>query len=110
MTGDLVELMGARDAAIAVAADHAEGVQPGWNGQAYILLATFARSANRPFMAEEVRRYALECGLGAPPDPRAWGGVFQKASRAGLIVQAGFTTSRNRQAHMRPTAQWERAA
>ena len=100
-----------RDAGIQTAVDHADAVVPRWSDRAYALLVRAVssrqmRNPDQPFMAEEVRAYAENLGLPSPPDPRAWGGVLQRASRAGLIVKAGYAESSNRQAHLRPTQQW----
>jgi hypothetical protein len=95
-----------RDAGIATAEEHAEAVEPGWKDKAWAALQSFILHHQEPFMAEDVRAAA---DVPPPPDPRAWGGVFQRAARAGLIIKAGFGESRNRQAHCRPTALWRRA-
>jgi hypothetical protein len=104
------ELFEVRDAAIQVAAAHADSVDPLWSTSALDFLLKFmAANPGRTFLAEEVRAFAYERGLPTPPDLRAWGGVLQKASKSGLIAPAGFTTSKNRQAHMRPTQMWRAA-
>lgn len=108
----LHEATAARDAGIATAIDHADAVTPAWSERAFVeLQAAIAmrRRANPglTFMAEDVRRFAERRGLPAPPDPRAWGGVLQRAARAGLIVKAGYGESANPQAHLRPTAMWK---
>lgn len=102
-----------RDAAIALAVEHADDVEPRWSDVAYGLLLQVIQLRKRtprcetPFMAEDVRRWAERTrGLPSPPDARAWGGVFQRAARAKVIERAGFGESRNPQAHLRPTALW----
>lgn len=52
--------------------------------EAFTFLERFAKTTARPFASEEVTELAATCGLVAP-DARAWGGVFQRAARAGLI-------------------------
>ena len=52
--------------------------------EAFTFLERFAQTTSRPFASEEVTELAATCGLVAP-DARAWGGVFQRAARAGLI-------------------------
>lgn len=105
-TMDLFDGPHLRDVGIAQAEEHADAVHEGWTTQAWNALQAFVSTTETPFMAEDVRASA---DVPAPPDPRAWGGVFQRAARAGLIVKAGFAESRNRQAHCRPTALWRRA-
>lgn len=85
------------------AEDRAEGDDPGWKERAYALLQEYP--ADR-FMAEDVRRFAEARGLSPPEEPRAWGGIIQRASSAGLIEKDGYDESRNAQAHCRPTQVW----
>lgn len=100
----------ARDEAINRATGHADAVEPAWSERAYAhLLAYPALPRGAAFMAEDVRKFAEEQGLPTPPDPRAWGGVVQRAVRVGIIESAGFGYSKNRRAHLRPTAIWRRA-
>ena len=95
-----------RDAGILEAVEHADAVTPRWSERAFDALVDFLRAPRAGFMAEDVRAYAENRGLPVPPDPRAWGGVFQPAARAGLIQKAGYDTSRNAHAHLRPTQVW----
>lgn len=100
-----------RDEGIERAARGADNASPDWTHKAYGMLADFVRMRGPSwpaFSSEDVRRYATARGLPAPPELRAWGGVFQKAARAGLIVPAGFRKSANAQAHKRPVQHWHR--
>lgn len=99
----------ARDTGIALAVDHAEREHCGWSGAAFDILATFAAKAARSgetFTSEQVRAYADERGLPAPPDGRAWGSVFLRASRAKMIEHAGFDTSTNPRRGDTPIKKW----
>lgn len=99
----------ARDHAIASAVAHADAEAPGWSDKAYALLAEYARSVNGEFLAEDVRHWAeTRRGLPAPPDNRAWGGVFKKAVRGGVVQRTGYAASKNTHAHCRPCAVWKR--
>jgi len=70
-----------RDEAIQRAIDHADVVSPRWGDKAWSFLVDHAR-ANVSFTAEDVRMLAERSGeVPPPPDKRAWGGVFQRASR-----------------------------
>ena len=76
---------------------------------AFDLLATFAQKAKRAgedFTSEQVRAYASERGLLAPSDGRAWGSVFLRASRAGIIEHVGFDTSSIARRGHTPIKKW----
>jgi hypothetical protein len=95
--------------AIGLAGDRAERDAPGWSGEAFDLLAAFARkaaAAGETFTSEQVRAYAAERGLPAPEDGRAWGSLFLRASRAKLIEHAGFDTSANPRRGDTPIKKW----
>lgn len=94
-----------RDAGIARAEHHAENVDPGWKDTAYGMLQEFctARRGCR-FTSEDVRRWCELRGFETPV-PKAWGGVFLKASRRGLIQKTGTAIAKQR--HGSPCPQWE---
>lgn len=60
----------------------------GWAARAYRALAIFARS-HAEFGAPDVRAAVEGVLLPRAPDERAWGPVFQRARRAGLVAPAG---------------------
>lgn len=103
-----LDALEARNTAIEAAVQHADRKHAGWSGEAYKYLLEYA-SVVPLFKAEDVRRFAEDKGLSAPPDPRAWGHVLQKASKAKRIERIGFGMSGNKQAHCRPTAIWRSA-
>jgi hypothetical protein len=75
------------------AADHAERTAPGWQDRAFELLAMFAKvkaQVGTPFLGESFRAYASTNGLEDPPDGRAFGAVFKRAAREGVIESVGF--------------------
>ena len=95
--------------AIGLAADRADREESGWSGQALGLLMVFAAKAKRAgedFTSEQVRAYADERGLTAPSDGRAWGSVFLRASRAGIIEHVGFDTSSTARRGHTPIKKW----
>lgn len=95
-----------RDEGIQRAIDHAEVVTPRWGDTAWSFLVDYAR-ANVSFTAEDARQAAERSGaVPPPPDKRAWGGVFQRASRAGLIQRIGFVTARDPKVHCNNIALW----
>lgn len=102
-----LDLFGARkrrDAGIQSAAEHAGHA---WNVLAYQFLEGFATAADRPFLIENVVTAAAEAGIPEPPDRRAWGGVVQRAHRAGKITKCGFAASAS--SNCSPMLLWRRA-
>lgn len=96
-----------RDVGIARAEAHAERVEPGWKDEAYAILERFcAVRRGCIFTSEDVRRWAELQGFQSPV-PKAWGGVFLKASRRGLIVKTGTAIAKQR--HGSPCPQWRPA-
>jgi hypothetical protein len=95
-----------RDAAIQRAQEHADRVEPSWSDSAYALLQDYARRTPS-FTAEAFRLY-VERGnlLPVPPDKRAWGGTFQRASRARLIKREGFVQATDPRVHCNIVALW----
>ena len=79
----------------------------GFAEEAFTFLERFAKTTARPFSSEEVSDLAATCGLVAP-DARAWGGVFQRAARAGVIKRSSVTYRRTK-GHGAPAFCWERA-
>lgn len=94
----------ARDAGIDRASGRAERVEPGWAERAFDWIVGYAK-ANKTFISEDCTAAAVESGLPAPPDARAWGGPFQRASREQIIRRIGYGTSKRR--HLSPTPLWE---
>jgi len=71
-------------------------------------LLNYLKENDEEFLAEEVIRESRGI-VPEPPTERAWGGVFQKAARAGRIVLCGYRVTRNPKAHMSPKRLWRRA-
>ncbi len=76
-----------------------------WTYYAYQFLIDYIKS-NKEFMAEDVR-IASEGIVEAPPSKRAWGGIFVKAVKSGLIKRKGFMNVKNAKAHCTPATLWE---
>jgi hypothetical protein len=103
------EARAARDAGIKQAVDHANAVEPKWSDQAYAVLLDFLTKPDAyvcSFTSEDVRAHADKLRLPEPPHLRAWGGVFQRASRAGIIAKTGTTTARSANVHCAIIATW----
>ena len=91
----------ARDIGMQQALDHAERVQPDWKREAYAALVAFAES-HAQFTSEDFRAGS---SVSSPTTPKAFGPVFKRAARAGVIVKRGFTTAKER--HLSPCPLWE---
>lgn len=102
-----------RDAGIRKAVEHAEDVTPGWSDRAYHVMRCFVDGQNLTgageFTGEDLRAYADRLGLPQPPHLRAWGAIFQRAAKSGLIVKTGFTTARAPHVHQSILATWRAA-
>lgn len=101
----------ARDDGIGRAVDHADRVHPSWADQAFDVLADYltigAIAAGAGFTSEDVRDHADRLALPEPPHLRAWGGVFQRAARGGLIVKSGVTEARAARVHCGIITVWQ---
>jgi hypothetical protein len=95
-----------RDEGIARSQAHAEALDPDWPKVAYGMLEEFCKARRGcHFTSEDVRRWSSLHGFDSPV-PKAWGGVFQKASRRGLIkkrLEPGIAKAR----HGSPCPLWE---
>lgn len=86
------------------AVSHADEVIPEWSTEAWSFLLKFA-DTGEPFMAEDVR--AASSGIVPPPPSlRAWGAIFRKAAKAGVITRIGFRNVSNPLAHNTPASVW----
>lgn len=85
---------------MARAADHAERVSPEWLERAYAILRQYAMT-HEQFTSYDFRRAGLTV---SPTTSKAFGAVFQRAARAGLIVNIGYEKHPER--HLSPTVLW----
>lgn len=78
-----------------------------WSASAYSILVEYAR-IHKEFMTEDVRVYSIEQhDLPLPPDGRAWGGVVNRAVRAGLIKRIGYAPMKSVNCHANPKSVWK---
>lgn len=99
---DFTEASAARDAGMAQAIDHAERIEPTWGEQAYDFLQDFARK-HAHFISEDVSDATrLDPAFPQPPTDRAWGSVYRRAARDGLIFVDGMGRSRRRHCSVCP--------
>lgn len=82
-----------REEGMAAALDHANQKVEEWGDRAMCFLTTYAK-ANEFLFAETVTTAAKAWRFEAPPTDRAWGGVYQRAVRAGVIERTDKTMRR----------------
>lgn len=104
---DLFGARTARDEGIATAIEHADKVHDGWSEKAYQFLSDYLKENKGLFMAEDVRNKAIKEAFPAPPDQRAWGAVFVRAVKAGIIKRRGYAQVKNPVGHCHPAAVWQ---
>lgn len=85
----------ARDAGMQQALDHATDVNPEWPERAYAFLVEFAK-AHSEFISEDVSDASRAASMPQPPTDRAWGAIYRKAIKLGVIIQNGSGRSRRR--------------
>lgn len=98
-----------RDMGMQQAEDNANRKVDGWSEIAMSHLKAFlSERGPLPFMAEDVRLFALKGGLEQPPSERAWGGIMTKAFCKGLIKKVGLGPTSNPSAHKANATIWQR--
>lgn len=96
----------ARDAGMLASVNHADRVERSWSTNAYALLKEYCKT-HPTFMGEDVRHWAHgDRMLPTPPDSRAWGSLFNRAAREGIIVRVGYAPQRDPKAHRAPKSVW----
>ena len=94
-----------RDIGISQSMENADKQCNDWTYYAYQFLLNYTKS-NKEFMAEDVRIESKGI-VEEPPSKRAWGGIFVKAVKSGLIKRKGFMNVKNPKAHCTPATLWE---
>jgi hypothetical protein len=79
-----------RDAGMAVASDAQERTAPGWAERAYQAIAHAARTQSSVHVDDVLAIFPER-----PDHPNAWGSVWTKALRAGVISRTGRTRETN---------------
>jgi hypothetical protein len=92
-----------KEKGIKTALDNANAVTANWSESAISFIKSYPY---RRFMAEDVREWAYKRGLAVPPHCRAWGGVINRAVKAGIITHDGFSSVKNPKAHRTPASVW----
>ena len=73
------------------AAAHADRVHGSWSDIAWQFLVQFGQSRK---------------AVPLPPDGRAWGSIFMRASKAALIRRIGYAPMKDPKCHANPKAVW----
>lgn len=92
-----------RDRGMARATAHAEADHDGWGAQAYDWLVAYAQMGHS-FLAHE----AIVASRGCVPvaSGKAWGSVFVRAARDGVLEKVGYAPDPHR--HLNPAPVWRR--
>jgi hypothetical protein len=92
-----------RDLGMARSLSHQSQVVPEWGELAYAFLVNYARE-HASFISEDVATEYARTTLPQVISPRAWGPVYQRAARAGIIAKDGYGTATSR--HLSPCPRW----
>lgn len=90
---------------MALCFDAAQRRDETFGDRAFAFLCEYADRKDVPFSGEDVTDAAAEAGIHAG-EQRAWGSVFQRAARAGIIRRSS-KLFRRRHGHGSPTLGWE---
>lgn len=101
---DLFQAFADADSGMRQAIVHANQASTHWGDVAYDYLVSFARRTAL-FISEDVSDASKESGIPQPPTDRAWGAVYRRAIKDGVIIQDGTGRSRRRHASICP--QWK---
>ena len=99
---DFTLAVAARDRGMTQAAEHAERAHDCWGETAMAFLERFAET-HATFISEDVSDATRADGtFPQPPTDRAWGAIYVRAARLGLIEKVGIGRSRRRHASICP--------
>lgn len=95
-----------RDAGMAQATGHANDATPFWSELAYIALEHYVYMAVKPhFTSYDFIEVYKTMNRDMPPTNKAFGSIFTKAARNGLIRKVGYRPHPLR--HASPTVLWQ---
>lgn len=97
-----------RDAGMHAAISNADAQVPDWPTEAMRALQMYVLAhPGKEFMAEDVRNYAYDTlAVPYPPHCRAWGSIFQRAAREGLIRRVRIAPVKTPSSHMANASVW----
>lgn len=90
--------MSGRDEGMATALSHADRVDPSWAAQAYAWLCQYA------YEHQYLTCIPVTSGFPSPTTNKAFGSLFVKAQREGVIEKVGYVENPAR--HQSPTPQY----
>jgi len=107
---DYAQAREAAETGMALAEDKANRDRWGWSDDAMHGIEMYCLAhADDQFLAEQVRAWAEGMGLvDAPDNGRAWGAVFKKAARLGVIRRVGYAPSKS--SNLAPKCLWSAVA
>lgn len=85
------------------ALDRANRKVANWSDLAYQFLERYARQ-HGTFISEDVSEASKQWGMEQPPTDRAWGGVYRRAQKGGVITPDG--TGRSKRRHNTICLRW----
>jgi len=95
--------------AIELSASNQDKKVNGWSDKALELLIQFSKECN-DFITEDFRLYAESNGLEKPKEPRAYGAVVLRATKANHIMWTGeYREMKNLKSHGCPKKVWCRS-
>jgi hypothetical protein len=71
-------------------------------------LVEFLKTHSDPFMAEDLRSYFAQMDYELPENSRAFGGLFFRARKEGLIKKVGLGNVKNIRAHRCYASVWQK--
>ena len=93
--------------AIRLSEDKQNKIVNNWSDNAIKLLTVYCITV-KDFIAEDFRKYAEANGLEQPREPRAYGGLFVRAKKIGLIESTGqYRKMKSEQSHSCPKMVWK---
>jgi hypothetical protein len=93
-----------KEAGMSVVLANADVVNFNWTDYALSLLGGFAKSVEK-FSSDEFRAHFVD-RLPDPPSPNAFGALFNRAAKAGIIRHVGYAKSCRAAAHRRVVGVW----
>lgn len=107
---DYTKARAERDAGIAQATRHADGVNKDWSERAYDIFISWLGGwpSGYRFMVENFRVSAYARGLERPPTDRAFASVVVRAKKAGLIKSNGQKPTAGVSAHHCYANEWQK--
>lgn len=98
---DMTQAWVEADSGMGRALEHAEADSPTWAHVAYKFLERYC-VRHQHFISENVSEASRTWGMVQPPTDRAWGMIYRRAIKNGLITQDGYARSARRHASICP--------